>query len=163
LAAGVLVVAGHEHGRPEEQIAPLVELGEFALQAHSFGLLAELAPTVVPGDRGPALVDPGQMLHQGAVTEILLHDPVADADGLVVVTTAIATGFPGHGSVSKAAHRRRCSTTLHRNLRAHPDRARRMNGGSRWNPIQASAMDGELQVYVRCGRFYAARELSATG
>jgi hypothetical protein len=96
LAAGVLVIAGDEHRRAHEQIAPFVKLGHHRV-AFGFGFALAVAQLPVQaGLSGVGLVDPREGLGSDAVAKVLLHHPAADANRAVVITAAVAPGFPSH-------------------------------------------------------------------
>jgi hypothetical protein len=111
LATGVLVVAVDEHGGAEDQVAPLVELGEVGLHVALLCLAGEPQAAGGPGPPGVGRVDPGQHFGGDAVAEVLLDHLIADSDGPVVVAAAIAASFPGHERTPK---RRRCGGVAQR-------------------------------------------------
>jgi hypothetical protein len=113
LAAGVLVIAGTEHGRANEQIAPLVELGHHRVD-FGFGTAQSVEHLPIQaGLAGVGLVEAREGLGGDAVAVVLLHHPALDANRAVVITAAVAAGFPGHWRILEAAHLGRCSTTPH--------------------------------------------------
>jgi hypothetical protein len=129
----VLVVTGHEHGRAEEQVAPLVELGEHGL-GFEIGFLLTPAPFPIEARvTDQALVELGERLGGDAVTEVLTDDAAIDPIAPVVIAATVTTGFPGHVTGSEAAHSRTCNTTPHHKRRrtANPTAA---VGGSRRTP-----------------------------
>jgi hypothetical protein len=111
MAAGVLVVAVDEHGSAEEQVAPLVELGEGGQFALFLRLAGEAQSAGGPGLPGIGVFDPGQHLGGDAVAEVLLDHPAIHPDGQVVVAAAIAASFPGHERTPK---RRNCGGVAQR-------------------------------------------------
>jgi hypothetical protein len=110
LAAGVLVVAGHEHGGAENQVTPGVKLGEGLLfEALLFTALSEPAASVAVG-HGIRLVDDGNAVGGDAVAEVDADDAAVLAEGAGVVAGAAGAGFPGHrpalrsGATDRALH-----------------------------------------------------------
>jgi hypothetical protein len=97
----VLVVAGGEHSRANEQLAQFVELGHHRLDFRFLGALSGARLSVQAGLNGVGMVDPRERLGGDAAAEVLLHHLAADANRAVVVAATVAAGFPSHSRLPR--------------------------------------------------------------